>query len=257
MSNGSPYISSSLDDERLAEALGDRVGAVDDPDPLALAGLAPLQVAGRAHQPLEDLRVVARVEDDQAHPVEHAPLDALDDRVGDLVVRDVAPPGQDVGRREDRVGQAVLGLVERGRPDVEPGLAQAVGDRAVDAVRVDRARRRVGALLAVLVPDRDPGHRRDGLGHAGDVGARRHGSRQRDDGATALGRFADRVPQARHPQADLGRARVRGQPGANVQELIPDRASARPTGPSAGVPRRPAATRASRPRSRSAGSPCS
>ena len=50
-------------------------------------------------------------------------MDALDDRVGHLVVGDVAPPGQDVGRGENLVGQAVLGLVERGRPDVEAGLA--------------------------------------------------------------------------------------------------------------------------------------
>ena len=85
------------------------------------------------------LRVVAGVEDDQAHPVEHAPLDPVDDRIGDLAVGAVAPPGQHVGRREDRVGQAVIGLVERRGPDVEAGLAEARRDRRVDPVRVDAA----------------------------------------------------------------------------------------------------------------------
>ena len=64
---------------------------------------------GRAHQPPEDLREVAGVQDDQAHPVEDARVDAIDDRVVDLGVGDVAPPDEDVGLGEDRVGQACSG----------------------------------------------------------------------------------------------------------------------------------------------------
>jgi len=147
-----------LDHEGFAEPLRDRVRPIDHPQPLALAGFAPGQVAGRAHQPLEDLREVSRVQDDKAHPVEHAPVDPLDGRVRDLAVRDVAPPREDVGGSKDVVGKAVLGFVERGRADVETGVAQALGERAVDAVGVHGADDRVGAFLAVLVPDGDAGH---------------------------------------------------------------------------------------------------
>ena len=83
---------------------------------------------------------MAGVKDDQAHPVEDPALDPIDDGVGDLGVGGMAPPGQDVGRGEDLLGQAVLGLVERRDPDVEPGIAQPVGDRRVDPVGVDRPR---------------------------------------------------------------------------------------------------------------------
>src|SRR5690606_13508592 len=41
------------DDDRVRHAAGDRVGAVDGPDPLLLALVAPQQVAGGAHQLLE------------------------------------------------------------------------------------------------------------------------------------------------------------------------------------------------------------
>ena len=117
-------------DEGLAEALGDRMRRVHDPQALAAAVLPPLEVAGRAHQPLEDPREVARVQDDQAHPVEDPGVDPVDDVVAHLVMRDVAPPGQHIRLGEDRVGQAVVRLVERRRPDLEAaGLAQALRDR--------------------------------------------------------------------------------------------------------------------------------
>ena len=58
-------------------------------------------------------------------------VDAVDDGVAHLVVGDVAPPGQDVGRGEHLVGQAVLGLIEGRRADLEAvALAQAGRDRA-------------------------------------------------------------------------------------------------------------------------------
>src|SRR5437773_11111870 len=74
------------DYERFAEPRRDRMRGIDHPESLPLPGFAPLEVAARSHEPAEDLRVVARVEDDQAHPVEHAPLDPIDDRIVDLVV---------------------------------------------------------------------------------------------------------------------------------------------------------------------------
>src|SRR3954451_6821331 len=90
-----------VDHEGLAKPGSDRMRRVDDPDPLAFAHLAPFEVAGRAHQSPEDPRHVTRMEHDQAHAVEHASVDAIDDVVADFVVGDVAPPRQDVRRRED------------------------------------------------------------------------------------------------------------------------------------------------------------
>src|SRR6185503_19786200 len=85
-----------LEDERVAEAFGDRMRPVDDPEPLALARLAPLEVTAGPHEAPDHLRVMAGVEDDQPHAVEDAPLDPIDDRVVDLAVCDMAPPRQDV-----------------------------------------------------------------------------------------------------------------------------------------------------------------
>ena len=59
----------------------------------------------------EDLGEVAGVQHEQAHPAEHPLVDALDDRVVDLVVGGVPPPGEHVGVVEHLLGQPVLGLV--------------------------------------------------------------------------------------------------------------------------------------------------
>src|SRR5205823_13446361 len=80
------------------------------------------------------------------------------DFVRDLVVRGVAPPGQDVGLGERGLGQTVLRLVERCDTYVH-GVAQpaadAFGDRRVHAVGIDLPNRRLAPLMDVLVPDRD------------------------------------------------------------------------------------------------------
>ena len=65
------------------------------------------------------------MEDDQAHPVEHAGVDPLDGLVADLVVGQVPPPGQHVGLGEDRRGQALVRFVEGRRPDLEAVVARA------------------------------------------------------------------------------------------------------------------------------------
>src|SRR3954471_21273869 len=144
--------------EAFSESLRDRMRRVDDPHPLVVAALAPVQVAGRSHEPLEDLRMMRRVQDDETHTVEDAAMDALDDRVVHLAMRGMAPPGEHVRLREYVFAESVLGLVERRRPHVEPGVAQALRDDGVDAVGVDLCDRRVASLLAVLRPDRDPRH---------------------------------------------------------------------------------------------------
>src|SRR5690349_18152133 len=59
------------DDEGLRDTRSDRMVWADGPDDLALAHLAPPQPAAGPHQPHEDLRLVARMQDDQAHAVEY------------------------------------------------------------------------------------------------------------------------------------------------------------------------------------------
>ncbi len=98
------------------------------------------------------------MEDDEAHPVEHTLLDRRRDVVCDVVVEEVAPPGQHVGRLEDRVVEAVTRLVERRGPNLHAlaeVLADRAGDRLVHPVRIDRAHGGVGSLDAVLAPDGD------------------------------------------------------------------------------------------------------
>ena len=99
------------------------------------------------------------MEDDEAHALVDAPGDALDDGVVDAAVGLVAPPEQDVGLVEPRLGQAVLGLVLGGGRDRDALVGvEAGGDRAVDAVGVDRADDGVLALVDVLVPDDGSDH---------------------------------------------------------------------------------------------------
>ena len=77
-------------------------------------------------------------------PAEHVLPHPLDDLVGDLVVGDVPPPEQHVGLGEHLLAEAVLGVGEGRGADVGvvvEQLAQALGDGAVDAVRVDRGDR--------------------------------------------------------------------------------------------------------------------
>ena len=104
---------------------------------------------------------MARVQHEQAHPAEDRVLHAVDDRVVDLVVGDVAPPEQHVGGVDDLLRQAVLRLLERRRGHLRvpaEQLAQAGGDRLVHAVRVDLPHLRVAALVDVLAPHRDAHH---------------------------------------------------------------------------------------------------
>src|SRR3954469_5371649 len=146
-----------VEDERLGQALGDRMAGIYHPDPFAFSRLTPLEGASRAHQSAEDPREVGGMEHDESHPIEHAGVDAIDDLVGHLVVRDMAPPDEDIGLGEDGGGQALIRLVEGGRPHEEPVLlAKACSDGSVDPVRVDGSDGIVRPVLPGLVPDRHP-----------------------------------------------------------------------------------------------------
>src|SRR5476649_1439733 len=86
--------------EVAVDPAGNGMPGITDPEALALVGLAPGEGAGRAHEQLEDLGVVARVKDDEPHSLEHAGLDPARDLVAHLVMRHVAPPREDIGLLE-------------------------------------------------------------------------------------------------------------------------------------------------------------
>ena len=148
-----------VDNQRVRDAAGDRVGRVDRPDQLAVVGGAPPERARRPHQGREDLGPMSRVQDDQAHAGEHVALHPPDDLVPDLVVSRVPPPGEDIGLLQHLVGQAVVGVVEGCRTDDAP-VAEVLGDRLRDGrvhpVGVDPRDGLVDPLVAVLAPDGDP-----------------------------------------------------------------------------------------------------
>ena len=84
------------------------------------------------------------------------PVDPLDDIVGDLAVRGVAPPDQDVQVVEHLLGQAVLGFVERGGVITRAGhrgSRRSRGDGGVHAVGIDGGDVRLDLLVPVLPPD--------------------------------------------------------------------------------------------------------
>jgi len=138
------------------------VAGCDDPQALSLVGFAPQEVGGSAHQPPEDLRVVAGMQHDQTHAVQHMLLHAVDNGIGDLVVGQVPPPDQHVGLLQHGFGQAMLRLVERSSARVYSLLAQEGGNRAVNAGGIDGGNLLIPLFVAVFVPHRDAdcAHRR-------------------------------------------------------------------------------------------------
>ena len=192
--------------------------------------LRHLRLHDRAEDALQDLGVVARVQDEQAHAAEHGLVDAGDDGVVDVVVGDVAPPGQDVRRVDHLLRKAVIGLVERGGPSsnrVAQQFGEPGGDRAVHAFGIALANLGLVALVDVLAPHGDAYHPPN-LYHehiAGGGGGRRLGRRtarrglrqatrrragrdRRAGGAGADG--ARHTPGRRAPRGDLGGA-LRGR----------------------------------------------
>src|SRR6266540_3329488 len=148
----------ALDHQRMRDALGDRVAGGNRPEQLAVVVGPPLERAGGAHQPDEDLAEVGRVQRDQAHPGQHVPLDPLDHSAAALAMRGVTPPGEHVGPGEHVVGQPVLRLLEPRRTDHDVGAEfrpQAGRDGLVHGVRVDLLDRGVALVVHVLAPDGD------------------------------------------------------------------------------------------------------
>src|SRR5690606_20515538 len=117
---------------------GNGVASSDDPVPFLLTGLAPFKVAGGAHEPDEDFGEVARMENDQAHPIFNDPLlNAVDDFVADAVVRFVTPPDEDVGRIKHLFAEAVFRLFQGRRLHGELRIAQIGSNGPMNALRIE------------------------------------------------------------------------------------------------------------------------
>ena len=94
-------------------------------------------------------------------PSSTAVVHARDDGVVDLLVGDVPPPRQHVGVVEHLLRQPVLGLLLRRRAHphaIAEQFGQARGDRAVHALRIERAHLGLVALVDVLAPYGHPHH---------------------------------------------------------------------------------------------------
>ena len=148
-----------VDDDRVRDAGGDRVRGVDGPHQLALAVVAPAQAARGAEQALEDLRVVRRVQGEQAHR-RRAPRRARARRPRRRPRSCAVWPHQvstSVSASTASV-QPVLGLVAASRCARETRVAQprgqTRGDRGVHPVGVERAHVLLLALVDVLAPHR-------------------------------------------------------------------------------------------------------
>ena len=167
MSKCSPYISSCSSSIRSGSPAAIGWPGATTQSRSRSSATAPLQVAAGAHQALEDLGEVRRVQRDQPH------------------ARRARAPGR--ARRPRRATSACAWWPHQSSTSVWPstvaarpcsgsssvavrtswpGLAQRRGERLVDAVRIDRADRGVAALVAELVPDRDPERRGHGLASA-------------------------------------------------------------------------------------------
>lgn len=114
-------------------ALGDRVGRVNGPHDFAVLLRAPAQGAGGAHELAEDLGPVPGVQHQQAHSGQDVLVHALNNLVGDLCVRSVAPPDEDVGGGENLLGQTMVGIVKGHGADLDTG-AQVFFDPFLDGV---------------------------------------------------------------------------------------------------------------------------
>ena len=94
-----------------AKSRGDGMIAVDYPEALDLASLAPLERTGCSHQLAEDFGEMAGVQNDQPHAFPDAFLHALNNGVAHLAMDLVAPPEQYIGALQTHFGQAMLGHV--------------------------------------------------------------------------------------------------------------------------------------------------
>ena len=118
------------------QPLGDGMRGVDDEDALTLAHLVPGKGAGGAHQAHKGLGLVAGVQHDQAHAGEHVHLHPLGYLVGHQMVAYMAPPYQHISIGQHFLGQAALGIIQRGGANGDVLAFQHALDSHVQAVRV-------------------------------------------------------------------------------------------------------------------------
>jgi hypothetical protein len=138
------------------ESCRDRMRWRDDPDALDLVRDTPDEIAGRSHQPFENLRMVSRVENDQPHSMKHSGLDTIDRLLSYLLMRLVPPPDEDIRFHQNALGEAIFRLIERCGADIQViGGPQALGDRAMNPFWINRSIPLVLTLMAILVPDGD------------------------------------------------------------------------------------------------------
>jgi hypothetical protein len=97
------------------------------------------------------------VEEEDAHALEDARVDAPDDVVTDFVVGHMAPPEENIGVGEERFGEAVFGLAEDGGLDAGFGKERLErgGEGGVDALGIEATDHVVELLVAEFVPDGD------------------------------------------------------------------------------------------------------
>jgi hypothetical protein len=119
--------------------------------------LAPLQIAARAHQPLERLAEMRRMQKHRAHaPRHHMLLHQRRLLVRHFVVRQMAPPHQHIGRRKRFLGDPVVRAVELDylhRRDA--GFPrQCLRDLVAHPLGVDRAHRGIALLMNAFIPNR-------------------------------------------------------------------------------------------------------
>ena len=133
--------------------------AVDHPDALALARLAPFQAAGRPHQALEDFREMPGMEDDQPHPLPDVLLHALDDLVGDRRHAPRAPTreARRSRRAAPRSGRAPAPAAWRSSPRCPGSSRSAAAIVVVHAVGIDAPRPRRSSARGHSRPRREPG----------------------------------------------------------------------------------------------------
>ena len=136
------------------DALCDGVCGVDNPNTLKVAVLTPRKVAGRAHERLEYLRMVCRMEADYAHTHKNRGLYAGDDLIGNVPMSDVTPPDEHVGVVDDLLRQSAFRLVNSRGADLDVVAFQEVGDRLMNAVRVDLGNALVMPFVMIFVPNR-------------------------------------------------------------------------------------------------------
>src|SRR5215207_2691980 len=132
---------------------GDRVTRFHHPDPLPFIVLTPDEIAGGAHQPLEDLREMGGVQDDQSHPLQHPLLDAGDNFITYLGMRHVPPPGEYIGLCQHGLAETMFRLIQRCYTHHHPLRAQMIRNWGVQAAGIQGPHFFVRLLVPIFVPD--------------------------------------------------------------------------------------------------------